>query len=599
MFERQLYQNNLSSSQYGQELLDNFLKAEDVAGLISNLCWEEHCTECTMPTCFTTCSFYKPREDFKCNRFENGICVVEDDRRVLFEGTFKKWGKLEAKGRSGFGSIGASKSFNSFDRLLAKFVTGFPFLGRLRPWLLRRYNTIRSRLADKLAKSFFDRIDGFLIEIANLQDEDINGYFTIRNEEGGQRFFQKNLKLTPGYHRVFIPVSEITNVVSLSKSYLCTFEPLTTKSDAKLLFGRMDFVGGYKDQPAPQSQPKSEKTQAKKAKCVVWDLDHTLWEGVLIEDGPENIKLRQDVIEFIKELDSRGILNSVVSKNNFEDAEEVLKKFGLFEYFLYPQISWGPKSQAIANIQKALNIGIDTFVFVDDQVFEREEVATSHPDVRIFDIVDFEKMKSDDAFDVVKTTESSRRRQYYMDQIERDQYLVSDASQNEYLDFLKDCQIKVDLFALDESNLQRAFELAQRTNQMNFSGKRYSLEELRALIANEDVECTLIKCSDRFGDYGIIGLSIFEVSEKTVSDLMFSCRIQSKYVDYAVLENLINEHKDLLKIRYQQTGKNQNAAKIFDDIGFVVTSEQGESKVLSLPQGFEVSRNEIVEVNHL
>ena len=116
-----------------------------------------------------------------------------------------------------------------------------------------------------------------------------------------------------------------------------------------------------------------------KIKCVVWDLDNTLWEGILQEG--DNIVLKEEAAAVIKELDKRGILQSVSSKNDYESAKEKLEEFGLWEYFIYPQINWNPKSEAIETIAKSINIGIDTLAFVDDQEFEREEVSYYNKDV--------------------------------------------------------------------------------------------------------------------------------------------------------------------------------------------------------------------------
>ncbi|EPR12031.1 HAD-IIIC family phosphatase [Ruminiclostridium papyrosolvens] len=125
------------------------------------------------------------------------------------------------------------------------------------------------------------------------------------------------------------------------------------------------------------------ETEVKKIKCVVWDLDNTLWDGVLLED--ENVTLHEDFVQLIKVMDSRGILQSVASKNEYNVAMKKLEEFGLAEYFLYPQIGWNTKSSFIQNIAKSINIGIDTIAFVDDQEFERDEVRHMFPQVLCID----------------------------------------------------------------------------------------------------------------------------------------------------------------------------------------------------------------------
>ena len=120
--------------------------------------------------------------------------------------------------------------------------------------------------------------------------------------------------------------------------------------------------------------------EEKKIKVLVWDLDNTLWDGTLLED--ENVSLFPGVEETLRELDRRGILLSVASKNEAAPVEEKLKALGLWDLFLYPQINWNSKAVSVANIAKALNLGLDSFAFIDDQAFERDDVLSANPAVR-------------------------------------------------------------------------------------------------------------------------------------------------------------------------------------------------------------------------
>jgi HAD superfamily phosphatase (TIGR01681 family) len=118
------------------------------------------------------------------------------------------------------------------------------------------------------------------------------------------------------------------------------------------------------------------------AKVVVWDLDETLWTGTLAEVGAEGVTVRPEAEATVRALDARGVLQSVASKNDPAEALAALERFGLAEFFLHPQVGWGPKSGAVARIARALDLGLDSFVFLDDQPFERGEVTDAHPGVR-------------------------------------------------------------------------------------------------------------------------------------------------------------------------------------------------------------------------
>ena len=121
----------------------------------------------------------------------------------------------------------------------------------------------------------------------------------------------------------------------------------------------------------------------KEIKCVVWDLDNTLWKGTLLED--QEVELNPGVEKIISELDNRGILHSIASKNDYATAMDKLREVKLDHFFLYPEIHWNAKSTSIGKIQKNLNIGMDAILFIDDQPFERDEVQSAHAQVTCMD----------------------------------------------------------------------------------------------------------------------------------------------------------------------------------------------------------------------
>ena len=174
---------------------------------------------------------------------------------------------------------------------------------------------------------------------------------------------------------------------------------------------------------------------------MVWDLDNTLWDGILVEDGEERLRLRSEVVSVIKELDRRGILNSIASKNNYDDAMRVLKKFQVDEFFLCPQISWGPKGAAVTAIASQLNIGADSILFVDDTDFELQQVKAVSPQTRVVNaryssaILEFPECQ------VPVTMESMARRKMY--QLEGVRQNLAHNFKNDYKSFLRDCDIQL------------------------------------------------------------------------------------------------------------------------------------------------------------
>src|SRR5215207_3614530 len=218
-------------------------------------------------------------------------------------------------------------------------------------------------------------------------------------------------------------------------------------------------------------------------KCVVWDLDNTLWDGILLEDG--EVRPRPGVRETIEELDRRGILHSIASRNDPELALAKLAELGIEHYFLYPQIGWNPKSLGVESIARAINIGLDAIAFVDDQPFERDEVAYAMPDVLLIDAADTCHLLEMDALKPrFVTTESRIRRQLYQSDIVRDRAQAEFVGSDEA--FLATLGMRFTIRGAAEEDLQRAEELTRRTHQLNATGYTYSYDELAAVRVAHD-----------------------------------------------------------------------------------------------------------------
>ncbi|MBF0153438.1 MAG: HAD-IIIC family phosphatase [Magnetococcales bacterium] len=277
----------------------------------------------------------------------------------------------------------------------------------------------------------------------------------------------------------------------------------------------------------------------KKIKCVVWDLDNTLWEGVLSENDP--IRLRDNVVKVIKILDERGILQSIASRNTHEQAMERLRAFGLEEYFLYPQINWNSKAASLEQIARSLNIGIDTLAFVDDQPFERDEVHFVLPDVLCIDAVDVDPMP---AMPVMNprfiTSDSKQRRVMYQNDIRRDQVEKGFTGPKEA--FLASLEMVVTIAPAQEEDLQRAEELTVRTNQLNATGYTYSYEELDRFRQSDRHMLLMASLDDKYGTYGKIGLVLIETAATawTIKLLLMSCRVMSRGIGSILINHLRN-----------------------------------------------------------
>lgn len=289
---------------------------------------------------------------------------------------------------------------------------------------------------------------------------------------------------------------------------------------------------------------------AEKIKCVVWDLDNTVWDGVLIEDN--DVTLKPNVLEAIKKLDERGILQSVASKNDYDLAYNKLCELGINEYFLYPQISWGAKSAAIKTIAEKLNINLDTFAFIDDQPFERGEVEHECPTVLCADAADVDTLIENERFIPRFITEDTRnRRKMYMAAEKRNEEEKSfDGTSTE---FLQSLDMKLSIAPVTEEDLQRAYELTIRTHQLNSTGYTYSYDELKEFISSDEHIFLIAQLKDKFGDYGKIGLILVENTDVLRIKLMLmSCRVMSRGVGSAILVYLARLKEKLGKKMYAE-----------------------------------------------
>ena len=319
--------------------------------------------------------------------------------------------------------------------------------------------------------------------------------------------------------------------------------------------------------------------KAKAVKCVVWDLDHTVWDGILLEDG--EVPLRAGVLDTIRALDERGILQSVASRNDHDAAMARLRALGIEEYFLYPQINWSAKGQNVAAIAKHLNIGLDTFLFVDDQPFEREEVRHACPDVRVLDAAELHGLLDLPETNPEFITDDSRnRRRLYMADIQRNQAEAHYAGPSE--DFLRSLEMRFTLAPCSEADLQRAEELTQRTNQLNTTGYTYDYAELNDFRASPDHLLLVAGLEDRFGTYGKIGLALVEKTTAefwTLKLLLMSCRVMSRGVGTIMMSHVMQEAKDAgvrLRAEFKPNGRNRMMEVTYRFGGFREVERRGE-----------------------
>jgi FkbH-like protein len=353
-----------------------------------------------------------------------------------------------------------------------------------------------------------------------------------------------------------------------------------------------------KEQQMAARQMALARAEKQSIKCVAWDLDNTLWDGILLED--DDVSLRDGIVETIEELDRRGILNSIASRNDYDVAMEKLATFGLKGHFLYPEINWNTKSSSLDAIAKSLNMALDTFAFVDDQPFEREEVAFTHPEVMCIDASDIGKV-----LDMPRmmprfiTPESRLRRQMYQSDIERNRVESEFEGPNE--EFLATLGMVFKIKPAAESDLQRAEELTMRTHQLNTTGYTYSYDELNELRRSGGHLLLVASLDDKYGTYGTIGLALVELGEPfwMVKLLLMSCRVMSRGVGTIMMSYIMSRAREAgvrLRAEFIPNGRNRMMYITYRFGGFEEVEKRGDlivlendlSRIQSLPEYVEV-----------
>ncbi len=321
---------------------------------------------------------------------------------------------------------------------------------------------------------------------------------------------------------------------------------------------------------------------SKKIKCVVWDLDNTIWEGILSED--KYVRLKPGIEQVIRTLDERGILQSIASKNDYKYAISKLEEFGISEYFLYPQISWNSKAEAIKTIAEAINIGIDTLAFVDDQITEREEISFSYPEVLTIDALRYLEITGmDELTPRFITDDSKKRRLMYKSDIKRKDEESEFKGTSE--EFLTTLDMHLSISKVKPDDLKRVEELTIRTHQLNSTGYTYSYDELVNFINSDNHIFLIAELNDKYGEYGKIGLVLLEHEDDKlmIKLLLMSCRVMTKGIGSAMLVHIINiakaQNKQLFA-EFMQTDRNRVMYITYKFMGFEEVQEDGDKLLL-------------------
>lgn len=355
---------------------------------------------------------------------------------------------------------------------------------------------------------------------------------------------------------------------------------------------KMDYLADMKINPqiagvlAKEYMSYIKPAMSLSKKCIVLDLDNTLWGGIIGEDGFEGIHLGTkapgnafvDFQKAILNLYERGVILAINSKNNPEDALKVIREHPNMvireEHIAAMRINWNDKVSNIKSIAEELSIGLDSMVFIDDDKINREMMKEMAPEVLTVDLPQdpalyLQTLNEINDFNILQLTEEDKKKgEMYVAQRKRSE--IEEKSLN-LEDFLKNLEMEVTIEKANDFNIPRISQLTQKTNQFNVTTKRYLEEDIRNFVNDPNYEIYAIKVKDKFGDNGLTGLGIIKrnIDSWEVDTFLLSCRVLGRGIEKILLKHIIDEAKmsgvSEIKGAFISTAKNKPAFSFFKE----------------------------------
>lgn len=325
-------------------------------------------------------------------------------------------------------------------------------------------------------------------------------------------------------------------------------------------------------------------------KCLVLDLDNTLWGGVIGDDGLSGIQIGElgtghafsDFQKWLKELKNRGILLTVCSKNNEDTAKEPFEKHPemvlRLEDFSMFVANWEDKARNIRTIQQALNIGMDSMVFLDDNPFERELVRTMIPEITVPELPEdpalyLQYLRGLDLFETASySREDAGRTEQYREKAQRAAF---EAAFQSYDDYLEALQMRASAAAFDPFHYPRIAQLTQRSNQFNLRTVRYTEAEIETLAQDDSRIGLYFTLKDKFGDHGLISVVVLEKQPEDtlfISEWLMSCRVLKRGMEEFIVDKILSvaAQQGFRRVvgEYIPTPKNAMVKDLYEQLGF-------------------------------
>lgn len=362
----------------------------------------------------------------------------------------------------------------------------------------------------------------------------------------------------------------------------------------------VDFYKAY----AAFVSPAVRAVRGRAKKALVFDCDNTLWKGIVGEDGLDGIRMSagdpagapfEHVQHLALHLGRRGVLLGLCSKNNPADVDEVLSRHPHMRIrdddLVVKRVNWEGKAANLAAIAEALNIGVDSLVFVDDSSFEANFVREALPDVTVLQVPErlheYPQLLLENLglfFNVSESREDAARAGAYREEAKRAASRAESGSLEEYLESLG---LTVRVRRNPAELVPRVAQLTQKTNQFNLTTRRYTEADVARFLADDRYEVFAMSVGDRFGDYGVTGVCIAEVDESAgaavLDTFLMSCRVIGRRVELAFFDRVLLALRERgvrrVRARYAPTPKNAQVAAFYDGLGFLEVERSADQTV--------------------
>ncbi|MFC1807525.1 HAD-IIIC family phosphatase [Candidatus Omnitrophota bacterium] len=356
---------------------------------------------------------------------------------------------------------------------------------------------------------------------------------------------------------------------------------------SRVLYG-IEFYKNYSE----YVKPIILAAHGKSKKILVFDCDNTLWKGVLGEDGHDGIEMSgktqngsvfEDIQYMALELQKRGILLGLCSKNNPQDIDRLFAAHPDMkikdEDITIKKVNWNDKVTNLKEIARELNIGLDSVVMLEDSDFEVNYIREFLPDVTVLQVPanlhEYPSMLSKYMglfFNLSESEEDSKKTIMYRRQAKRE---GEKSTFKDITEYLKSLELELTVYCDNESIIPRMSQMTQKTNQFNLTTKRYTESDIEKFITSAQYKTFAFSIRDRFGDYGITGLCIAKLDPEAknahIDTFLMSCRVIGRNVEVVFLNFIIDYLRDLnidfLCAEYIKTLKNMQVADFYDDYG--------------------------------